>query len=310
MNKLYRLLLLSAIALLTACAERQLYVSTSFHEPATDGLRFIYSEDGLHWDTVPGTFLQPKVGRQQVMRDPSIIRTPDGIFHLVWTSSWRGDRGFGYASSRDLVNWSEQRFVEVMDDTATVNVWAPELFWDEEKRQAMVVWASCVPTTHFDLGVEDSLNNHRLYYSVTTDFQTFSPARLLIDPGFSCIDATIVCRAPGDYVMVLKDNTRPNRNIKVCFAPSAEGPWSEPGEPFTGNMMEGPTVTKVGDDYLVYYDRYELRDFGCSKTRDFIEFHDISDDVSVPPLHKHGTIFRAPASIVEGLKAGKGNTQE
>ena len=32
-------------------------------------------------------------------------------------------------------------------------------------------------------------------------------------------------------------------------------------------------------------------DFGCSKTRDFIEFQDISDSVSVPPLHKHGTIF-------------------
>ena len=26
--------------------EKQLYVFTSFHEPATDGLRFLYSEDG------------------------------------------------------------------------------------------------------------------------------------------------------------------------------------------------------------------------------------------------------------------------
>ena len=98
----------------TASAQREVYVSTSFHEPATDGLRFIYSYDGWHWDSIPGTWLKPEVGRQKVMRDPSVIRTPDGTFHLVWTSSWRGDRGFGYASSKDLKHWSEERFIEEM----------------------------------------------------------------------------------------------------------------------------------------------------------------------------------------------------
>ena len=41
--------------------EKQLYVFTSFHEPATDGLRFLYSEDGMHWDSlVPGS--SPRLG--------------------------------------------------------------------------------------------------------------------------------------------------------------------------------------------------------------------------------------------------------
>ena len=101
--------------------------------------------------------------------------------------------------------------------------------------------------------------------------------------------------------MVLKDNTRPCRNIKVSFAPAATGPWSQPSDPFTGNMMEGPAVVQSGDDYLIYYDRYELKDFGCSKTADFLQFTDISDQVQVPPLHKHGTIFRAPESVVRQL---------
>ncbi|MDE6002143.1 MAG: arabinosidase, partial [Prevotella sp.] len=56
-------------------------MSTSFHEPATDGLRFIYSYDGWQWDSIPGVWLKPEVGKQKVMRDPSIIRTPDGTFH-------------------------------------------------------------------------------------------------------------------------------------------------------------------------------------------------------------------------------------
>lgn len=37
------------------------------------------------------------------MRDPSICQGPDGIYHLVWTSSWT-DRIIGYASSRDLIH--------------------------------------------------------------------------------------------------------------------------------------------------------------------------------------------------------------
>ena len=47
-----------------------IFVSTSFYEPANEGLRFIYSRDGIHWDSIPGTFLKPEVGTQKVMRDP------------------------------------------------------------------------------------------------------------------------------------------------------------------------------------------------------------------------------------------------
>ncbi len=160
--------------LLTAClmvsAQQKVYISTSFHEPATDGLRFIYSRDGWTWQQVDGIWLKPEVGNQRVMRDPSIIRTPDGMFHLVWTSSWRGDRGFGYACSKDLVHWSEQRFIEVMTDTSTVNVWAPELFWDDVKKQAIIIWASGIPGKFPD-GQEEHRNNHRLYYTTTKDFK-------------------------------------------------------------------------------------------------------------------------------------------
>ena len=291
--------LLMTVVLMVS-AQRQVYVSTSFHEPATDGLRFIYSYDGWHWDSIPGTWLRPEVGKQKVMRDPSVIRTPDGTFHLVWTSSWRGDRGFGYASSKDLKHWSEQRFIEVMSDTTTVNVWAPELFWDDDRQQAVIIWASCIPGKFPD-GQEEHKNNHRLYYTTTKDFKQFAPTKLMIDPGFSCIDATLVKRGKKDYVMVLKDNTRPERDIKVAYAKSPYGPWSKASEPFTGKMMEGPTTAKVDGGWLIYYDRYRLKDFGAHYTKDFVTFEDVSKQVSVPVLHKHGTIFMAPESIVYNL---------
>ena len=313
MNKRFCILFLMVTAVLTAVAQDQkVYISTSFHEPATDGLRFIYSRDGWTWQAIDGIWLRPEVGKQRVMRDPSIIRTPDGTFHLVWTSSWRGDRGFGYASSKDLVHWTEQRFIEVMTDTSTVNVWAPELFWDDVKRQAVIVWASCIPGKFPD-GQEEHKNNHRLYYTTTKDFKQFAPAKLMIDPGFSCIDATLVKRGHKDYVMVLKDNTRPERDIKVAYATSPYGPWSKASEPFTGKMMEGPTVLRLDEQivnskssnsksgWLIYYDRYRLKDFGAHFTKDFVTFEDVSNRVTVPDLHKHGTIFEADETVLNGL---------
>ena len=77
MNKRLTLIIILTWCLLTIQA-KDIYVSTSFHEPATEGLRFIYSYDGIKWDSIQGVFLQPKVGVQKVMRDPSIVKGPDG----------------------------------------------------------------------------------------------------------------------------------------------------------------------------------------------------------------------------------------
>lgn len=286
--------------IIVGCNTQNYYVSTSFHEPANEGLRFIYSSDGVHWDSIKGAFLKPMIGNQKVMRDPSIVRAPDGTFHLVWTSSWHGDLGFGYSSSKDLRHWSEERFIKVMDDTTTVNVWAPELFYDDEQARYIIVWASCVPGKFPDV-LEDHKNNHRLYVTTTKDFVHFTPSKLFYDPGFSVIDATIAKRGKGDYVLVHKDNTRNERDIKVAFGTSPMGPWSAASKTFTEEYSEGPTVTKVGDYYYIYYDSYRKKIYGASRTKDFKTFEDVTDQVSVPVGHKHGTMFMAPKKIIRGL---------
>lgn len=279
---------------------QDIFVSTSFHEPATEGLRFIYSYDGVKWDSIQGVFLRPEVGLQKVMRDPSIVKGPDGTFHLVWTSSWRGDQGFGYSSSKDLIHWTPQRFISTGMDTTTVNTWAPELFYDDVKHQFLVIWASCVPGKFPDYQ-EEHKNNHRLYYLTTKDFKTFSKPQLFYDPGFSAIDATLVKRGKGDYVMVVKDNSRPMRNIKVAFAKSPYGPWSAASEPFTEQFTEGPSTAKVGDWYYIYYDSYRLKIYGAHRTKDFKTFQNQTGTVNFPVGHKHGTVFMADEKLVEGL---------
>jgi Glycosyl hydrolases family 43 len=278
-----------------------MYLFTSFHEPATEGLRMLYSADGYHWKDMDTVLLKPSVGNQKVMRDPSIARGADGVFHLVWTSSWRGDKGFGHASSKDLVHWTRQEFIPVMEhEPTTVNVWAPEIFYDDEGKQFMIIWASTIPG-RFNRGIEEDSNNHRMYMTTTRDFKTFSPTKLFLDPGFSVIDAVIVKRAANDYVLVLKDNTRPNRNIKVAFGNKAEGPYNNVSAPFTESFTEGPSVVKLDNEWLIYFDAYRKKTYDAVKTSDFKTFTDVSNQVKLPEGHKHGTIFTVKKRTLDRL---------
>jgi hypothetical protein len=287
---------------LTGCKPAgECWLFSSFREPATDGLYLAWSEDGYHWHDLSGPWLKPEVGNQKVMRDPSVVKDGNGFYHMVWTSSWKGDKGFGYANSKDLIHWSSQQFIPVMEyDSATVNVWAPELFFDNAQNNFFIIWASTIPY-RFEKGEEEEMNNHRLYYTTTSDFKTFSETKLYLDPGFSVIDAVLVKRKEHDFVLVMKDNTRPNRNLRVGFGTSPSGPFTGISETFTPFCTEGATILQKGNEWLIYYDAYRENVYGAVKTGDFIKFTNISGEISVPAGHKHGTIFKANRQIVKDL---------
>jgi sucrose-6-phosphate hydrolase SacC (GH32 family) len=292
---------ISLLFLLASCSSK-VYLFTSFHEPANEGLRMLYSKDGYHWKDLDTILLKPQVGNQKVMRDPSMVQGPDGTFHLVWTSSWRGDKGFGYASSKDLVHWSEQKMIPVMEkEPTTVNVWAPELFYDDEQKDFIIIWASCIPG-RFDRGMEEDSNNHRMYITTTKDFKTFTDTKLFFDAGFSAIDAVIVKRATKDYVLVVKDNTRPERDIKVAFADNPKGPFTNVSKPFSDNFTEGPSVVKVKEKWLIYFDSYRKKVYEAVSTKDFKTFQNIDSLVSIPQGHKHGTILTVNNRVLKKLK--------
>ena len=298
----FKLLIINcSLLLVLASCNKKAYLFTSFREPADKGLRMLYSYNGYSWNELDTVLLQPEVGNQKVMRDPSMVQGPDGTFHLVWTSSWRGDKGFGYASSKDLVHWNDIKLIPLMyHEPTTVNVWAPEIFYDDEQKIYIIIWASCIPG-RFERGMEEDSNNHRMYYSTTRDFIGFSETKLFLDPGFSVIDAVIVKRATKDYILVLKDNTRPERNIKVAFADNPLGPWKNISKSFTDNFTEGPSVVKVKDDWLIYYDSYRKKIYEASATKDFIHFENVTNKTKIPEGHKHGTIITVKKKIIRQL---------
>jgi hypothetical protein len=301
MKRTYRLFLLFGLVVTFSSCAKKGYLFTSFHEPANEGLRMLYSYDGYKWADLNKIYLKPEIGKQKIMRDPSMVQGPDGVFHLVWTCGWKGERGFGYASSKDLIHWSEQQFIPVLqNEPTTVNVWAPELFYDEIKKEFIIIWASTIPY-RFAKGIEEEENNHRMYAITTKDFKTFSEAKLFLDPGFSVIDAVIVKKAAEDYVLVLKDNTRPNRNLKVAFSKDAIGPYTGVSEAFSGKLTEGPTVVKLGKDWLIYYDAYGEKRYAVIKTSDFKSFKDVSAETVIPEGHKHGTIVPVSRTVIKQL---------
>ena len=86
MGKLRNTLAAISILLLASCGgNKDYYMFTSFHEPADEGLRYLYSEDGMHWDSIPGVWLKPELGQHRLMRDPSMVRTPDGTYPVSYT---------------------------------------------------------------------------------------------------------------------------------------------------------------------------------------------------------------------------------
>ena len=304
----WRLIAIAAVGIAALFAQPSLgdaksddaYLFTSFQGNGEAGLQFLCSEDMYAWKRVPAYFLKPQVGDSRLMRDPCLLRGPNDTFHLVWTTGWKNDNGFGYAHSKDLRNWSEQRFIPVMEhEPTTVNVWAPELFYDERNEQFIITWASTIPG-RFPDGSEPHDNNQRTYYTTTRDFESFAPTRLFFDPGFNVIDCTIVQYGRG-YALVLKDNSRTKMNLRVAFGASPVGPWQEVSPPFTQAFTEGPTVLKAGDDYLIYFDAYRQGVYGAVKTRDFKSFVDVTHEASFPEGHKHGTALRVPRSLFDGL---------
>jgi hypothetical protein len=110
--------LLWPLGVVLTCAEYH-YLFTSFCGNGEDGLHLALSTNGYHWTDLKsdGSFLRPGIGGK-LMRGPCLAQGPDRQFHLVWTTGRTAESGkvLGYAASRDLVHWSTQRGIEVMQN--------------------------------------------------------------------------------------------------------------------------------------------------------------------------------------------------
>ncbi len=290
-----------------AQSNNEIYLFSYFVDNGEDGLHLAYSTDGYKWEALNGnkSVLTPAVGVDKLMRDPCVISGPDGKFHMVWTVSW-GEKGIGYASSEDLIHWSEQKYLPVMEhEKDALNCWAPEVFYDEASEQFVIFWSTTIPGRFPETEkTGDSDYNHRMYYVTTSDFETFSETKLFYNQGFNVIDGTLT-KNGDEYVLFLKNETRypPEKNIRMATSKTFSDNFCPASNPITGDYWaEGPTSVKIGDFVVVYFDKYMEHKMGAVRSLDLKNWEDISEQIEFPAGTRHGTVFKASKSVLEKLK--------
>jgi hypothetical protein len=263
------------------------YLFAYFKEPANQGIYLALSRDGIHYTPLNGG--QPWVVPAQtdeLMRDVYLTRGPDNRFHMVWTWNWRGN-SLGYASSPDLLTWSAQKQVPIMQDfPQTNNVWAPEIYWDRAQSKWLIIWSS---------SMKDSETGHRIWSSLTPDFDTFSKPSVFFDPGYVVIDATIFHAAAGPYRLIFKQQSLDPLTFqeRVATGPTLEGPWTDISGPINESWSEGPSAIQVGNRYIVFYDHYRAprARYEAVATTDWKHWDDITAEISLPANSKHGSFL-------------------
>ncbi|MFH8249058.1 immunoglobulin-like domain-containing protein [Microbacterium sp. B2969] len=254
-------------------------------EGMADGEQIMFATSNgntaLDWTGLTGGWpsLVSQLG-DQGLRDPHIVRSPDGdTFYMIATDLNWYDQG-GYAindtqyievfESNDLVNWTPQRHEKVAPDNAG-NAFAPESLWVDEIGAYAVFWAQSLwndPVNRTGQG------NAQIWLSTTRDFQTFSEPKVWQDPApLSRIDTTAI-KVGDEYYRVTK-NEAGNAGSDIFsekntdFLDSDINAW-QPVAPALGRTTwqatagyEGPVIFKAnpGDtacpgQFYLWGDRY------------------------------------------------------
>ena len=277
------------------------WLFTSFRDSG-DGLHLAYSEDARHWIEIPGVQLQPTVG-SKLMRDPHIVCGPDGRFHMVWTSGW-GDKGIGYANSNDLVTWSEQRYLPLMEHEADARTcWAPEVYYLPDDQQFLIVWSSNIPSAAPQKNPPGGY--FRAYYVLTKDFRDFSKPKMLFDPGFNNIDTTML-KVGNKYRIVFKetDDQPAGRWGRICAAEASSptGPYKLLKDPIICNeRVEGPAIVEVDGETLLFVDYYVDHRYGVLETKDWKLWQMITDQCTIVPGQRHGSFLEVSSEELQKL---------
>ncbi|HKG06112.1 MAG TPA: glycoside hydrolase family 43 protein [Pedobacter sp.] len=278
-----------------------------------DQLHIALSSDGRHWTPLNNN----KPIWEQPMRDQFIHRGPDGLWRLIATGgkASKDDRQkFGptciYATSKDLIHWQFDQNLHLMKDVRNKsgdlvrNIWAPEYFYDEATKEYTLIWSSSFK----DTGWKES----RLWYCKTTDWKTFTPAKVLFEPPYSVIDGTVI-RHKETYYLFHKEEefgvkTGERRGIRVATSKKIEGPYKIHNGPLNKGQIapvitEGPSVMKdpVKPGWLLLYDYPMVDQYGISTSADLFHWT-MEKDITMPPDARHGSVSKLTKAEAKALR--------
>lgn len=279
------------------------------------------SEDGLHWSALNNNeaILKAKLGTKGV-RDSFIIRSPEGDrFYLIGTDldasggDWAayGNKGSKYIriwESDDLLNWSEERLVEIAPQRAGM-MWAPECYYDDATGEYLVYWST---------GIVGG-NGKKIYCAKTRDFYTFTEAQIYkdVDSEGTYIDTTMTM-----YQGIYYRFTKRENDITILLETSDEilGDFKLVKDTINGESgVEGPAIFKLNGEekWILMMDGYTGANSGVGyfplvansladlKKGNFERL--TSTDYEMPKGAKHGSFLPITAEEYEALIEKWGN---
>ncbi|PZR03029.1 MAG: beta-xylosidase, partial [Archangium gephyra] len=150
-------------------AEQSAYLFAYFKDE-THSLHFAVSSDGYSFTDVNNgepVLLGRDIAEQKGIRDPHIMRGPDGAFYLAMTDlhifgerdgvrttrwerpaeafGWGNNRAMIFMKSFDLVHWTHHivRVDRLFPETAKIGTaWAPEMIYDPAAKKIMVYYST------------------------------------------------------------------------------------------------------------------------------------------------------------------------
>jgi len=263
----------------------------------THGLYFALSKDGYSFTDVNNgkpSITGDTIAEQKGIRDPYILRGPDGMFYMALTDlhiyaqkvgyrttelerekeqyGWGNNRGIVLMKSPDLIHWSHSvlRVDKAFPELANIGcAWAPELIYDAAQKKIMIYF-----TMRFGKEKE------KVYYAYMnhdfTQLETMPKPIFEYPKGIPYIDADIT-KIGNKYHMFYcsHDGTA---GIKQAVSDSLttgyiyDSTWIDNEK----GGCEAPTIFKrIGENkWVLVYDIYSIRphNFGFMETTDFIHF--------------------------------------
>ncbi len=261
------------------------------------------SKDGYFWNSINDNepVLKAEKGTKGV-RDSFLIRSPYGDkFYLIGTDldanggDWaayanKGSKAIRVWESTDLVNWSEERLIDIAPKGAGC-MWAPECHYDSSTGEYVV---------YFSTGIVGG-NGKKIFYVKTRDFYNFTEAKIFKDvEGKTTFIDTSITEYNGTYYRFTKNENE--ITILVEKSDSLLGEYSLIKTRIANQWgVEGPGIYKINGEekWCLYMDGYANENAGVGyfpliaeseedlKNGNFRKLED--DEYEMPKGAKHGS---------------------
>lgn len=304
------------------------YLFVHFREktsPDGEQVYFGLSRDGFTWEAVNHgqPILWAYYGDKGV-RDFTIIKCENtGKYHILATDlslsygmrnqyhhSWdeigrNGSKCLSVWESADLVSWSEQRLARLGDEDFGC-LWAPDIIFDKARGDYVIHWSSSHRCNDY--------GQKAIYYSRTTDFETFSEPELLYRKEDSGVIDSAMYEEDGKYYLFVKSEGNPS-NIILLESDSVTGPFAriqafdESMKAIQAGLYEAPTAVRLEDGrWCLFLDYYGVSGDG----QGYVPFvadsmasgRFVRSDASFhfPYGYKHGTVIKISTQEYERIR--------